>query len=310
MGRLGIKLNNTTFAKAKEKLKESGDFNDVVLENGRYVCIVRKGRALEAKGNPKLVLDLEVAGEAEQAGGRISVWYTLTDDKMHYLLRDLTKLGYDIAELDEDVLADIIDDLTENNPVVRITAKNNGENVNYYIDKRLDELTAAEVESSGSAADPEAAGGTAGIKEDAPPAKSAKAKATAKAAPAPEPEAEPEPEPEPEPEAEPTLADLDREALKKIAKVEAPDFKIFKATTDDQIREAIMAARGGEPEAEPESEPEPEPEVEIAPGLKCKATIKGKVADVTVVSVDEASGTVVVKTATGNVKIPAAQLSL
>jgi hypothetical protein len=199
MGRLGIKLNKNVFAAGKEKAKASGEYNDVTLEPGRYVCIIRKARAQEVKGNPKIIFDLEVAGETEKAGGTISVWFDLSEEKIHHLLKTLNKLGYDIDSLDdEETLADMLENIEETTPVVRITAKQGGEYVNYYIDKKLDELTAAEVAAGGdgggeTAKDEEASGGKAGIKADSPPAKAAAAKATGKKTPAPEPEPEPEP---------------------------------------------------------------------------------------------------------------------
>lgn len=83
----------------------------------------------------------------------------------------------------------------------------------------------------------------------------------------PEQEEEPEePEAEPEDEGEPIDLDaLDRAELKKLIKDEElgtlADLGITKATTDDEIREIIATAMGGdEPEPEPDDEPEPEPE--------------------------------------------------
>lgn len=79
-----------------------------------------------------------------------------------------------------------------------------------------------------------------------------------------EPEAEEEPEeaePE-EPEAEEEeldLDDLDRAALKALIKEEGLEIKVFKSTTDDQLRESIAEAMGEGEEEEPE-EPEAEEE--------------------------------------------------
>jgi len=310
MGKLGVKFNNNVFAAGKAKMKETGDYNDVTLPPGRYVCIIRRAKAQEVKGIPKVIFDLEVAGEAEQAGGRISVWNELTEEKIHYLLKVLSRLGYDVEALDdEDTLAAILEDIETNTPVVRVTAKQGGEYVNYYIDKKLDELTAAEVEKGG--AEPAAEAEPEAAPEPAPaPAKPAPAKPAAKPAPA-----KPAPAPEPEPEAEPEAdeyAAMDRTALKVLIAKEKLPIVVNKGMSDEDIRVAIRAAK---PAAEPEAEAEPEapadPEaVEIKAGLKCKASIKGKVVDVTVVSVNEDDGTVEVKTPTGKVKVPVAQLSL
>lgn len=85
--------------------------------------------------------------------------------------------------------------------------------------------------------------------------------------PEPEPEEEPEPELEPEPEPEPEPEDdgleIARDALKMLIKEEGLgsliELGINRATTDDEIRDIIRGARGGdEPEPEPEDEPEAE----------------------------------------------------
>lgn len=74
-------------------------------------------------------------------------------------------------------------------------------------------------------------------------------------------EEEEEPEPEEEPEAEPEntdgLDDLDRDGLKKLIKSEGlgslADLGINKATSDEEIREKIRAARGSGEEPEDEA---------------------------------------------------------
>lgn len=314
MGKLGITIPKNAFAKGREALKESGDFNDVELAPGRYVCIVKGGRGIEAKGTPKIVIDLEVAGEAEQAGGRISVWYGLDEEKAQWLLRDLTKLGYEIEDLDEDRLAEILEELETNQPVVRVTAKKSGDYTNYRIDKLLPELTASEVrageggggeDTSGNAADEDAGGGKAGLK----PGKGKK-------------------KDEPEPEAEEEKSDKEK-LLEALGNMERPELKAYitdnelevsfsKKTTDDELRTLIADAKypdegEGEDEgqaADKDGDSSSDEGVDVKPGLKCKASIKGKVVPVTVVKVDEAAGKVTVKTAAGNVTVPMAQLSL
>jgi hypothetical protein len=73
-------------------------------------------------------------------------------------------------------------------------------------------------------------------------------------------------EPEGEAEVEDDLAELDRDGLKKLIKVEGlgtlAELGINKKTTDDEIREIIRNARPEPEQPEPEDEPEPEPEEE------------------------------------------------
>jgi hypothetical protein len=131
------------------------------------------------------------------------------------------------------------------------------------------------------------------------------------------------------------LAKSDRTVLKGILALEHIRFQVTKATTDDQIRDAILAHRASleevasptsdepEPEAEPAAEPEVEAEpeaelneqdppaeevvseeqvveeeVELVPGMAVKAMINGKVFDCKVHKIDEASGKVQVRNMT------------
>ena len=83
-------------------------------------------------------------------------------------------------------------------------------------------------------------------------------------------EEEPDNEPEPEPEAEGSddgLDDMDRSELKAFIRDNdlGETVKVYKSTTDDQIREKIREALGldgGDEEEEEAPAPEPEPEEE------------------------------------------------
>src|SRR6185369_9369905 len=211
---LGIKIPKGVFAASKEKLAEFGD--NVELPPARYTCILVKGRAVSTDKGPQIVFDLKVAGDSEYAGKKFAIFFALTEDRVVYLFRALTLLGYDVDNLDEAVLEEILNDIASNTPVVRVTSKHTGEYTNYRIDKLLEELSAADAEGgtngveTENAADTQAAGGKAGIKSDAH-AKAGKAAPAAKEADPPAAKAktplkkeaqEPQPEPDPEPEAE------------------------------------------------------------------------------------------------------------
>lgn len=101
-----------------------------------------------------------------------------------------------------------------------------------------------------------------------------------------EPELDDEPDAEPEPAAadDDPLADMDRAELKAFIRDNGlgDTVKVYKSTTDDQIRAAIREALGlEEPEPEAESEPEPElddepePEKE-SPAARSLASIRAK----------------------------------
>ena len=300
---LGIKIPKNVFAKAREDYKSNpgGQMEDVQLEPGRHVCIVIGARGVEAKGTPKFVIDLKVAGESEQAGGRCSLWFELTEERTVHLLRCLTKLGYDVSDIDENGLSEIAEDLKKEKPVVRVTAKQNGEYVNAYLDKKLDDVTAAEVDVPTRPAQEE---------EDAGKDKKDE-----------EPEAEAEAEPEAETEGEDDGLDaMDRNDLKKKLKELDPAFTVLKKHTDDDlrtvIREKIEAAKdaGNENGEEAEEEGDPsgaEESVELEVGMQVKCVVKGKDVIGKVVAIDENSGIVKVKDKAGTVhKAPADTVEL
>jgi len=204
---LGIKVPKNVFTAGREKFAEGDDFNNVELEPGRYTCILKKGRAVETSKGPQIVLDLEVAGDSDKKGGKIGLFFALTEERVVWLFRVLTLLGYEVTELDEAVLEEILNDIAKTTPVVRVTAKNSGEYTNYRIDKLLADLTAADARGGGegedeTAADEDAGGGKAGIKENAHAKAGKKEADPPKAAPKAPVKKVVEPEPEPEPEAE------------------------------------------------------------------------------------------------------------
>lgn len=271
MGKLGVKIPKNAFKKGQAKYKESDDFNDVELDPGRYVCVVTGGRAVDTPKGPSVVVDLKVAGDHEEAGGRVSVWFSLDEDRIVWLFRALTTLGYEVDDLDESMLAEILDDLSSSKPVVQLEAKRSGEYINYRIKKALEELSASDVEAAAEG------------EEDEPTEKPSKP-------------SDDEDEDEDEEEDEDPLASLDRAALKKLLKEKGVSLRVTKSTTDDAIRDAIRAADSASDEEEEEDDPEgDDDEVEIAPGMKVTATYKGSGYEAEVVSIDEDAGKVLVK---------------
>jgi hypothetical protein len=325
MSGLGLKVPKSVFEKGREayKTNPNGGFaDDVELTPGRHVAIVTGARGVTTDKGNSIVIDCKIAGESEQAGGRVSVWYSLDEERIVHLFRTLTMLGYDVGDLDEKMLVEIMADLKENTPVVRLTAKQKGEYVNVYIDKKLDDVEASDSGGS-SAADADAGGGKAGIK------KGAHAKAD-------------------------DLEDMDRDALKAVVEEEEVEIAIKKSVSDDAIREAIRTKRSEKPGKEEKEEKakddldekdrgelkdiieeeeielavkkattedemraairehreskaggtEPDPKaseqsVEIEIGMSVKAIIKGKKVDAKVVSIDEKKGELKVKTKDG-----------
>jgi arsenate reductase-like glutaredoxin family protein len=271
MGKLGIKINKNVFSSGAKKFAEGDQFDNVQLPNGRYIVAFVKGRAVEAKGKPSVVLDFIVGKDHEEfAGQRGSIFYNLSEEHSVWLFRALAKLGFEVDSLDEEGLAEILEQLEASPVVARIVAKEKDDFTNYNIDKKVDR-DISEVMPEGAAAE-----------------------ATE------EQEQEQEEETKEEPEGD-DLAELSRDELKKILTKEKIDFKVFKNTEDDAIRDAIREARGGKQEEEQEEEEtkEEEPEgesVELKVGDKCTVTHRGKEhAGAKVKSIDEKTGKIKVE---------------
>ena len=343
---IGIKIPANVFKKGQQAYKENpqGEFNDVTLTPGRYAAILTTARAIETSKGPQVVLDCKVAGESEHAGGRVSIWFSLAEDRIVDLFKCLAILGYEVEELDEKLLSDIFDDIKESKHCVRLTCKQNGEYVNVYLDKKLDDLEAS-AEGGETAADPDVSGGKAGA-EDGAHAKAddleektrdelkaiieeeevelAVKKSTTEEqmveairAKRSEGGAKKEEQAKEEPASD-GLDDMDRAALKEIVEAEEVDIAIKKSTSEDDIRKAVRAHResksAGEPEAPAEPEGDPsgaEQSVELEVGMAVKAKVKGKMVEAKVVSIDEKKGEVKVKTKDGGVhKVTGDELEL
>lgn len=283
---LNVKIPKNVFAAAKTKLAEngSGEYGeDIKLNPGRHVAIVKRLDITDVKGETKFIFRLQVAGESEQAGGQVSIWFTMNEEHGHHALRALQKLGYE--DVDQGDLETIQDDIAKANHVVRITAKDGGEYSNIYLDKKLEELTAADV-GGDDAKDATNEGGAKGLGKNAPVA--AKGKSV--------------PTPEKDAETVDDLDGLDRNELKEIIETEEVEIAVKKSTTDDELRAAIRekrAASGGDDT--PPSAQEPAGEVSIEVGMAVKFPVKGKKTDGKVVGVDEDSGVVKIKAKDGTI---------
>jgi hypothetical protein len=165
---LGIKIHKDVFAAGRERFAAGGDeFGNVTLEPGFYVCQLVGGRAVDTQKGPAIVFDLIVTGETDKTGGKIGVFYTLDPEKITYLFRTLALLGYDVTDLDEKMLEEIIEHIKTNKPVVRVKATRRDDMTFYRIDKHLTDVT-INSEGTENAADADALGGKAGIVEKSP----------------------------------------------------------------------------------------------------------------------------------------------
>lgn len=268
---LGIKVPKGAFKKGQESYKQ-GDPDNIELDPGRYTAIVIGGRGVETKNGPQIVLDIKVP----EAGGKVGLFYSLEEERIRWLFKDLAKLGYDVDSLDETMLTEILGDLKKNKPVVRISAKQAGEYVNTRIDKLLEDLTAAEVEEGSTTGSKEEGSDEGEESEEAE--EKPRAKAGDKASQAPKANRKGsnsdgeesgdgegegnEEDNEASEEAGDDLKALSRSALKKVIRDEDLDVKVVRSMSDDDVRKAVRDARAGSNEAADAEEPEAEEEEE------------------------------------------------
>ena len=203
---LNIKIPKNALKEGRKKYKEGGNYNNVELPKGTYIAAVTGGRGVETSNGPQIVLDLKVGGDCdpEYHGGSVSCWFSLEENRIIFLFKTLAKLGYDVDDLDEDTLEEILDELKENKPIVRLKAKKSGEYINLNIDKLLDDESYDELFAEGGEAAEE--------------------------------------EEDDEEEDGDELDDLDRTGLKKFIKENELDVKVLKKMTDDDIRAKIREA--------------------------------------------------------------------
>ena len=295
MGKLGLKIKAGTLAKARETMGEG--FSNVELEPGRHDAYVKDYRF--DKTSNKIIVDFQVPS----ANGSVAIWYSMDDEKLKWLLLDLEKLGYDTGSIETgDAIEEALEDAKTSRTCILLKAKASGEYVNYKIEKILEGVTADELDAAGgtsdadnNAADPKAGSKTAGKGANAPKAvqkKAAPAKKSAKAEEVEEVE-ETEEEVEEADEQPPKAAPAKKSA--KAAKA-APKEEVIE---DDVVEDDAVQ----------------DDEVKIEPGLKCKGTVRGKVVEVEIVSVEEdatdpENSKVVVKTKDGKFRIPVSSLEL
>jgi hypothetical protein len=281
---LGIKIPRNALAKAAKEYAENPNAGqDAQLEPGTYLGVIKAMRGVETTKGPQIVMDVIVGGDCDESvkGGKVTLWYSLEEDRIIHLFRSLTNLGYDVDDLDEAKLTAIATEIKEASHVVRLkaTTSKDGEYVNVRINKVMTDMDASEVldgtasvdDTEGSAADEEAGKKGAGTDKGK--------KSKAKEEPAEEEEGEEDETGDEEPEAE-----------------EEPKAKKTKGkkTPEPEPEESEEA------EAEPEEEAEEEKELKV--GTKGTIKVKGVTHKIVVISIDFDEGKAIVKSSTDGKK--------
>ncbi len=296
MAKMNMNIPKGTLKRAKQEAADGGDFSQAELEPGRrYNASVVGGRTVKVGKEEKVVIDIDVPEANDGKGGKVGIFYSLEEDRLRWLLMDIAKLGYDVDAIESgDDIAEILAGLKKEKPGVRIKTVQSGEYVNVKIDRLLKDGEEVGESDGGDDEDEEV---------DEKPAKK-KAKAEAEESD----EEEDEAEEKPAKKSKKSAKDEDSEDDEEEAEEEKPAKKSKKAEAEEEEEEEEdekPAKKAKKEEAEEEDEEaeekpkkkakEEEEEVSIEKGLKCKATVQGKLQKVEILEVFEKEEKVRVK---------------
>lgn len=124
------------FEAAKKIASEGGSANPNV-EDGRYIAQLL-GFELQksSAGRDQIKRSFKIT-EGESKGEKLTDYQGLDTDKgISFFMRDIKRLGYEEPESLEDC-GPIVKEINEEQPMIRITVKNNGDFQNVFIDKAL-----------------------------------------------------------------------------------------------------------------------------------------------------------------------------
>lgn len=268
---LGIKIPRNALAKAAKEFKDNPNGENVELEAGTYLAVIKGLKGVETQKGPQVIAECVVGGDVDEKvkGGKVALWFSFDEDRVIHLLRFLAKLGYDVDELDVARLEEIADEMKEANHVIRLkaSASKDGEHMNVRMDKVMTDMTADEVMGGASASDD-----TEAEEEEAKPKKKAKKEVEA--------------EEEVEEEEKPT------KSVKKKAKPEPEEEE-----AEEEEEKPAKKAKKEVVEEEEEEEVAEEENTVVKVGLKVKFKIKGEQHKGSIVSIDHEEGKVVVLSA-------------
>ncbi len=269
---LGIKIPKSALTAGREKFAKGDDNDNVELDPGKYIFQTSKVRGVDTKTGAQIVVDFQLLGEEKK--GKIGIFYSLAEDRIVYLFRFLALLGYDVAELDDAMLEEIVQDIETTKPVVRIKVSKKDDFTNYRVEKLIvDPSAVVDSTETESAVDENAGSVTAGRDvEQVKPAVTA---------------------PKPAPVAAKPAANITAKPAAKAAPKPAPA-PVPAPPTDEEAGLDEEVVLDDEPPA-----PVVEEETVLAVGLKCKANLTAGVMDVEILELHDAEGMVTARGSDG-----------
>ena len=142
--KLGFKIPKNALKAGAKKLTE-GYGENIELEPGKYTGAVVDGRGVKSANGDQIVFDVKMGGDdldASQQGGNVALWFSLEENRIIFLLKFLVMLGFEIDDdMDQSVIEEAIEEIKAQRPVIRLTAKQNGEHLNINADRLMDDLS-------------------------------------------------------------------------------------------------------------------------------------------------------------------------
>lgn len=132
------------WADKKEEAKATGG-GGVNVPPDFYICRLTDGTIREAGSNDELHMVLQFTVlEGEQTGEQIPLWDNIQNpERLVYAMRDLRRLNVDTDEMDITDIEEVLKQLIESAPVVRLKVAQNGEYTNVYINKVIEDYEGA-----------------------------------------------------------------------------------------------------------------------------------------------------------------------
>jgi len=127
---VGIKIPRNALAAGRKAYQDDPNGSEnLELPPGSYIGAIVDARGVDTKNGPQLVLDVKIGGEdcdSEYLGGKVGIWFSFDEERVVHLFRLFSKLGYEVEDLDDDLLKEITSDIKANKPVVSVRANSKG----------------------------------------------------------------------------------------------------------------------------------------------------------------------------------------
>jgi hypothetical protein len=240
---------------------------------GSYVARLIKAELTQSQTSGNVQVKWTFRGLAGDIDGTIhSTWENLsTPENFIYLAKKLVRLGYELDEVDVEELPEMLEDISKNQPVVKISVKANGDfPPNVYLNQVFEEDAAEEILSASkwaSKTEPakKSTKKTTPAKPSKPTGKKSSKKTDDEVEEDEDDDEEADDDEDDEEEADEDEFDaMNRKQLVAYAKKNAPDIAVKKSMSDDQIRDAIREAVAEEDDEEDASD---EDEVDVEVGM-------------------------------------------